>query len=124
MFFETALTARRIERETASGAWPGRVLWADAAASAMRHPERVAIVDRRGSCTFGDVTRMAGDLALGLLDAGVRPGDVVTVQLPNWSEFVIAMLAVERIGAVVNRSRPSPVSARCARCWRWPGPSR
>jgi len=28
------------------------------------------------------------------------------VQLPNWSEFVVAALALERIGAVINPVAP------------------
>lgn len=33
---------------------------------------------------------------------GVRHGDVVSVQLPNWWEFVVVTLACGRIGAVMN----------------------
>jgi len=44
--------------------------------------------------------------ALGLLDLGIRRGDAVLVQLPNWSEFVVATLALERVGAVINPVAP------------------
>jgi cyclohexanecarboxylate-CoA ligase len=37
---------------------------------------------------------------------GVRPGDVVSVQLPNWWQTVIASLAVWRLGAVLNPVTP------------------
>lgn len=37
---------------------------------------------------------------------GVGRGDVVTLQLPNWNEFVALMLSLERIGAVVNPVAP------------------
>src|SRR5262249_35484659 len=36
----------------------------------------------------------------------IRHGDAVTVQLPNWSEFGVVMLALERIGAVINPVAP------------------
>ncbi|MBO0703370.1 MAG: AMP-binding protein, partial [Candidatus Dormibacteraeota bacterium] len=41
-----------------------------------------------------------------LLQLGVRGGDVVTVQLPNWNEFVVLRLACERIGAIINPIAP------------------
>jgi cyclohexanecarboxylate-CoA ligase len=37
---------------------------------------------------------------------GVRPGDVIAVQVPNWWEFVVASLAAGRLGAVVNPLMP------------------
>src|SRR5215469_898239 len=48
-------------------------------------------------------------LAQALLDQGVRPGDVVGVQLPNTVEIVVAFLAIVRIGAIVA---PFPVQYR------------
>ena len=44
------------------------------------------------------VDRFAG----GLLELGVQPGDVVSMQLPNGWEFVALSLACARVGAVVN----------------------
>ena len=41
-------------------------------------------------------------VALGLLELGVRPGDVVSFQLPNWIEFLVLHYAATRIGAVNN----------------------
>ena len=41
-------------------------------------------------------------MALGLLELGVRPGDVVSYQLPNWTEFLVLHHAATRIGAVNN----------------------
>ncbi len=54
--------------------------------------------------------RELGDLvaraAAGLRRLGVQRGDIVAVQLPNWWEFVVASLAANRIGAVVNPLMP------------------
>lgn len=41
-----------------------------------------------------------------LRELGVRRGSVVSVQLPNWREFVVTHLAVERLGAVTNPLLP------------------
>ncbi len=37
---------------------------------------------------------------------GVGPGDVVTVQLPNWWEFVVTTYACSKIGAILNPVMP------------------
>src|SRR5207237_5321766 len=39
-------------------------------------------------------------MAARLRALGVGPGDVVTIQLPNWIEFALVFFALERLGAV------------------------
>jgi len=51
--------------------------------------------------TFADVEHMARRLAAGLLERGVRPGDVVALQLPNWMEAAASFWASALLGAVV-----------------------
>jgi acyl-CoA synthetase len=51
--------------------------------------------------TFGDVDRAARSLAGSLRARGVRPGDVVVFQLPNWVEAGITFWAAAYLGAVV-----------------------
>lgn len=50
--------------------------------------------------TFADVRDKALRLAASLQDIGVRPGDVISFQLPNWIEGVISFLATLYVGAV------------------------
>src|SRR5881409_3188924 len=106
MFFETTLTAERIAALTAGGFYTDRLLndfiddWAE------RKPNKTAIVDVRSRYASGELRARADTAALGFLDCGLRRGDVVTVQLPNWNEFIIVALALERIGAVINPVAP------------------
>jgi acyl-CoA synthetase len=51
--------------------------------------------------TFADVELQARRLAAGLRNRGVRPGDVVALQLPNWMEAAASFWASAFIGAVV-----------------------
>ena len=51
--------------------------------------------------TFGDVERDARRLAAGLWSRGVRPGDVVAIQLPNWREAALTFWASSFLGAVI-----------------------
>ena len=71
-------------------------------AVAAANPDKTAAVDPRGEITYGELKRLSDRAALGLLELGVRPGDVVSFQLPNWIEFLIVHFAVTRIGAVNN----------------------
>lgn len=52
--------------------------------------------------TYRQLADRVNRAAAALHRLGVRHGDVVAVQLPNWWEFVVATLACGRIGAVVN----------------------
>ncbi len=64
-------------------------------------PNKLAIVGTEPvRLTWTEVRERADGLALSLLDAGVRTGDVVFVQLPNSVELVLLHLALDRIGAV------------------------
>ncbi|HEV7210732.1 MAG TPA: AMP-binding protein [Blastococcus sp.] len=102
MAFETTLTAERIEQFTREGRWAGRVItdFLDEVAAAT--PDKVAAIDARGQVTYGELKRLSDRAALGLLQLGVGPGDVVSFQLPNWIEFLVLHFAVTRIGAVNN----------------------
>lgn len=52
--------------------------------------------------TYRQLADRVNRAAAALHRLGVRHGDVVAVQLPNWWEFVVATLACGRIGAVMN----------------------
>ncbi|MEM7140675.1 MAG: AMP-binding protein [Actinomycetota bacterium] len=51
--------------------------------------------------TIGDVHDRARALAATLADRGVRPGDVVVFQLPNWMEAAVVFWASTYLGAAV-----------------------
>jgi 3-phosphoshikimate 1-carboxyvinyltransferase len=76
---------------------------------ASERPAETAVVDvgtetaeGRGmrTWTWRELDAQADSVAMLLLELGVRPGEPVAYQLPNWGEFVVITLAVLRIGAV------------------------
>ena len=73
---------------------------------AAAHPDREAIVDHRHRVTYGELLARVDRTAAALQQRGLRPGDVVTIQLPNWVEFAYVFFACERIGAVANQIGP------------------
>jgi cyclohexanecarboxylate-CoA ligase len=106
MRYETLLSREQGERFRAAGWWPDRLLVDALDAAAARHPARPALTDPRGRLTYAELAEQVERCALAFLDLGVRRGDAVTVQLPNWNEFVIVTLALERIAAVINPVAP------------------
>src|SRR6202165_1836122 len=77
-----------------------------------RTPDKISIIadraDREQALRL--TYRALGDLvdraASSLSRLGVGPRDVVTVQLPNWWEFVVTAVACSKIGAVFNPVMP------------------
>ncbi len=102
MTVETILTREKIDVYTGKGWWTDRIITDDLDAAAAAHPDRAAAITPRGTVTYGELKRRSDRVALGLLELGVRPGDVVSYQLPNWIEFLVLHYAASRIGAVNN----------------------
>jgi acyl-coenzyme A synthetase/AMP-(fatty) acid ligase len=79
----------------------GLTLPAVFAAAVERAPDDVALRDVDGSWTWREWAAEVDAVARGLQDAGVGPGDVVAVQLPNTADFETVHLAVSVVGAVL-----------------------
>jgi acyl-CoA synthetase (AMP-forming)/AMP-acid ligase II len=75
---------------------------------ARETPDAVAVVDLLGERrhSYAELQEDARRVAGFLLEAGVSPGDVVAVQLPNRYETVVIALGVLMAGAVVNPMLP------------------
>lgn len=91
-------------RFAATGMFPGRLITDYLADDAAWTPDQAAVVDtsrnRERTITYGEMPALVDRAAAGLIDLGVRPGDIVAFQLPNWWEFAVLQLALVRIGAV------------------------
>lgn len=90
------------ERWTRAGLWLDRTLTDYFDETVVRLPEQVAIVAGARRITFAAWADEAARVAAGLVRLGIRPGDVVTVQLPNWPEMCVLQIALARIGAVIQ----------------------
>jgi fatty-acyl-CoA synthase len=66
-----------------------------------KHPDRELVIGGAQRLTYGQVAEQVSGLATSLADLGIRPGDRIAVDLPNWPEWVISMLASARLGATV-----------------------
>ncbi|MGW4527336.1 AMP-binding protein [Amycolatopsis sp. NPDC004378] len=102
MAFRTILTAEQIGSSTAQGYWTDRLITDFLDDAAAKTPDKTAFVDATRSITYAELKRQVDRCALGLLELGVGPDDVVSFQLPNRIEWIVLHYAATRIGAVSN----------------------
>jgi cyclohexanecarboxylate-CoA ligase len=106
--FDADLLLARRPAMIAAGLWPDRTINDALDAAVATVPDRPALTAARlgasdtTTLTYAELARTADRVAIGLHRLGIRAGDVVAVQLPNWWEFTVTYLACARIGAVMN----------------------
>jgi len=64
-------------------------------------PGRPYVSDGTEKLTYGEFRAKAWNLAAALAEHGVKPGDRVAVQLPNWHEYLLIYAACARLGAIM-----------------------
>jgi len=64
----------------------------------IRYPNRVALIDERGTLTFREVNERSNALADSLRSNGVREGDGVAVMCRNHRSFIESTVAVAKLG--------------------------
>ena len=101
---------RRAELE-GSGLWNDETLVGRVTEWARVKPDSVAVIDQLGerSRTYAELVADAAHFAGYLQSQGVRAGDVVSIQLPNWYETVVVGLGVLGSGCVLNPLLPRQV---------------
>jgi long-chain acyl-CoA synthetase len=70
--------------------------------AARRYGDRTALIVGSDQLTYRQLDQASNAFANGLVGAGVRPGDRVTLYGPNAIEWMIAYFAIAKTGAVVN----------------------
>ena len=100
--WSTRLDEETVTRFTRSGQWTGVTLAQCARERARQEPDRLAVVDGDARLTFQQLYERGLRLASALRRAGLRPGDVISFQLPNWNEAMVLNLAAAIGGFVCN----------------------
>jgi long-chain acyl-CoA synthetase len=75
-------------------------------ANARRFANRAVLLWENGNLTWAELDRLASGFARGLSTQGVRAGDRIAIIVPNRAEFVIAFLAVLKLGATAAPLNP------------------
>ncbi len=74
--------------------------------SAQAFPRRTCLLFRGGRLSYQAVNRRTSQLAAGLLDLGIRPGEPVGILIPNMPSFVLAFYGILKAGGAVVALNP------------------
>lgn len=88
------------QRYIQQGYWEPKSLADVLRESANSFAERTFVSDQTRKFSYREVDRLSDRLAAHLLDGGLRPRDIVLLQLPNIWEFVVVFFALHKIGVL------------------------
>ena len=74
--------------------------------SAQAFPRRTCLLFRGGRLSYQAVNRRTSQLAAGLLDLGLRPGEPVGILIPNMPSFVLSFYGIHKAGGAVVALNP------------------
>lgn len=98
----TRLDDGMVARYTAEGTWTGETLRDCAWRCVQTWPDKTAVVDGDLQLSFAVIFEQALRLASALRRRGLKAGDTVSFQLPNWHESLVINLAAAIGGWVCN----------------------
>jgi acyl-CoA synthetase (AMP-forming)/AMP-acid ligase II len=94
-------SAERIARDGPT--WRNTTIAKEAWKKAERSPSAIAFfMEQEADVSYGEIALAARRLITALQGLGLRHGDVVSFQLPNWPETVAIDIACAALGLVVN----------------------
>ena len=82
------------------GYWEDKSLAQEFAIVFKKYSDRVAVIDSEAQLSYAELDGESTNLALNLVDLGLKPLDRVVIQLPNINEFVVLYLALQKIGCI------------------------
>jgi 2,3-dihydroxybenzoate-AMP ligase len=88
------------QRYRAKGYWRDKSLAQEFSLVFDTYRDRIALLEGERRFTYGDIDRLTDNLALNLIELGLKPLDRVVPALPNVAEFVILYFALQKIGAI------------------------
>lgn len=68
----------------------------------LKNPNKIAIIFNNIKITYNEVKRRADKLANWFTLNGYRKGDITVVHLPNSPDFLIAHLAISKLGGIIS----------------------
>jgi 2,3-dihydroxybenzoate-AMP ligase len=84
----------------AKGYWQDQSLADEFSHVFKKYSKRIALVDGDRSFTYEEIDKQSDNLALNLLELGLKPLDRDVPTLPNCAEFVLLYFALQKIGCI------------------------
>jgi acyl-CoA synthetase (AMP-forming)/AMP-acid ligase II len=100
--WKNCLGRKTTEQYTKYGECPSITIWDAALRFLETVPDQVVVVDGAENCRVHQLIEADRKLSAALHEAGLRPGDVISFQLPNWWETVVINLAACTSGLIFN----------------------
>jgi fatty-acyl-CoA synthase len=91
---------RRSALDAEHGPWQARTLAQHLAHTASRFSDREFVVTDDRTYTYAEIDAWATELAAGMVEMGVRPGEHVAMVMANHPQFIAMKFAIARVGAV------------------------
>src|ERR1051325_6488526 len=88
------------QRYRARGYWQDKSLAEEFSVVFQHFQDRTALVDGERRYTYRQIDELTDNLALNLLELGLKPLERVVPTLPNIAEFVVLYFALQKIGAI------------------------
>ena len=108
---ETVLSYASLSYSSAAAdvALLGETIGSNLERTVARHPDREALVEAATGrrWTYAEFDAAVNDLALGLLETGIRKGERVGIWAPNCAEWVLTQYATAKIGAILVNVNPA-----------------
>ena len=99
---QTNIDSLMIEKYTKQGFWKNKTLYDYFKDILEKNPDKIAIVDGDHRLSFRELDSLSNNLTRSLRDFGIKKGDVVSFQLPNWSHAAVLNIALTKLGTIVN----------------------
>ena len=104
--FQTRWSQELADRYLAEGHWSNTTLVDAARASLAADPDHLLLIEGGKRLTRRECWDQALYLAGFFLSRGLKPGDVISFQLPNWVESAVIALAARMVGLIINPIPP------------------
>jgi len=95
-----AYPAAAARRYRDAGLWGDRTVAQEFHAVALRYPGREAVVSQEGRLTFAELDRRTDQVAAGLCDLGLGPGDPILFQVTNRLHSIVAWYGALKAGLI------------------------
>ncbi len=89
-----------VQRYVREGYWQNKTLGELLEDTARSFPEKTAVADSIRKVSYSELSRLSTRLAVHLLHQGLKPGDIVLLQLPNVWEFAAVFFSLHKIGVI------------------------
>ena len=100
--WQVRLTESLIEKNSRSGILRNKTISDLLEVQVAQQPDKILVIDGHQKVTASQLYDMGRALAFSLKSMGLREGDVISFQLPNWYEALVIDMAASLLGLVCN----------------------